>query len=326
MSKGNMFQGMARGKVGDVVFSRLDGQQIARVRNRNPKNPRTNAQLYQRAIMATIMQVYSAGKEIFDHSFQGKSVGAGCQRHFMRINAKKLRATIANEVNNNVALNAQVGRVVWPGANACVPGQYIISEGNYEQAVFDETVTSGAIAYALPALSSETEKINEYAARVGLVADDYYTFVCIFVGQDSEYDTPGAGGNYLGSGFPGQFGFIRLHVKSDIASLETVPTTWGDIFEVDSTVNIDYNVLTKAIGQSLTLLNLDPNGIGSGAIGLIRSRKDVDLRSTTTMYCPSLSDADFQEFGIVSGYALAAWKAGTSNVGDSDLILEGGNF
>ena len=43
------------------VFSRLNGQQVSRVRNRNPKNPRTNAQLYQRAIMATVMQAYSAG-------------------------------------------------------------------------------------------------------------------------------------------------------------------------------------------------------------------------------------------------------------------------
>ena len=91
MAKGNLFQGMGRGKVGDVVFSRLNGQQIARVRNRNPKNPRTNAQLYQRAIMATVMQAYSAGIAIFDHSFQGKEVGAQNQRRFMALNAKLLR-------------------------------------------------------------------------------------------------------------------------------------------------------------------------------------------------------------------------------------------
>ena len=87
MAKGNMLQGMARGKVGDVVFSRLGGEQIARVRNRHPKNPRTNAQLYQRAIMATVMQAYSAGKVIFDHAFQGREIGAGIQRRFMALNA-----------------------------------------------------------------------------------------------------------------------------------------------------------------------------------------------------------------------------------------------
>lgn len=75
MAKGNMFLGMARGKVGDVVFYRADGQQLSRVRNRNPRNPRTNAQLFQRAIMATVVQAYAAGKELFDHSFQGFQSG-----------------------------------------------------------------------------------------------------------------------------------------------------------------------------------------------------------------------------------------------------------
>ena len=74
MAKGNLFQGMGRGKVGDVVFSRLNGEQISRVRNRHPKNPRSNSQLFQRAIMATVMQAYSAGKAIFDHSFEGYAV------------------------------------------------------------------------------------------------------------------------------------------------------------------------------------------------------------------------------------------------------------
>ena len=75
MSKGNLFQGMARGSVGDVTFTRVNGQQVARVRNRKPKNPRTNKQLYQRAIMATVMRAYSAGRAIFDHSFEGVKFG-----------------------------------------------------------------------------------------------------------------------------------------------------------------------------------------------------------------------------------------------------------
>ena len=67
---------MGRGKLGDIVLTRIDGQQIARPRNRQPKNPRTNKQLYQRAVMATVMQAYSAGIKIFDHSFPRVSPSA----------------------------------------------------------------------------------------------------------------------------------------------------------------------------------------------------------------------------------------------------------
>ena len=42
MAKGNMLMGYSRGSVGDVTFARIKGQQIARARNRNPKNPKTN--------------------------------------------------------------------------------------------------------------------------------------------------------------------------------------------------------------------------------------------------------------------------------------------
>ena len=126
---------MARGKVGDVVFSRLNGQQIARVRNRNPKNPRTNAQLYQRAIMATVMQAYSAGIAIFDHSFQGKEVGAQNQRRFMSLNAKLLRSQIAADLNGSVAVASQVGRVVAPGVSSPVAACLQVSEGSLVVAI-----------------------------------------------------------------------------------------------------------------------------------------------------------------------------------------------
>ena len=121
MAKGNILLGMGRGKLGDIVLTRIDGQQIARPRNRQPKNPRTNKQLYQRAVMATVMQAYSAGIKIFDHSFEGKAVGAACQRYFMKLNAKKLRAQIAADIDGDVAEASQIGHVIAPGVSVPVP-------------------------------------------------------------------------------------------------------------------------------------------------------------------------------------------------------------
>lgn len=329
-----MLQGMARGKVGDVVFSRLNGEQISRVRNRHPKNPRSNAQLYQRAIMATVMQAYSAGKVIFDHAFEGREIGAGNQRRFMALNAKLLRSQIAADINNNVAVASQVGRVVAPGSQTPVPAQLIISEGTYDQAAFVYT-PNGSTDPANWALPSKTtgEKLSEYAARVGLIPGDIYTLVGFVTKNGTEaYNTPGVTSPY-GIVRNCEFAWVRCTVKDDVLTSESTEFLFKDAFDVESSNNVQaFNL--SVINQELSIKSLLPVGVKdfsgiNGVIGLIRSRKDNDLRSTSQLVISghgNVTETDAMKYGIASEYVLDAWTAGTSQLGDSDLILEGGEF
>lgn len=316
MSKGNLFQGMGRGKVGDVVFSRLDGEQIARVRNRHPRNPRTNAQLYQRAIMATVMRAYSAGKQIFDHSFEGLSVGAANQREFMRTNARLLRSIVASEIAESTAIADQLGRVVAPGVQSPVPFEYVVSKGTYQQAVFDAD-------FKMPApTAGETQA--QYCARIGLVAGDYYTLVAFGVRDSANvlYQV-GSYSQEQAKQYAGEFGFVRLKVKDSVitGSAEvTANSTKGTFFEAEEMAGIETAFMFDKIGDALTFDNLFGE-TATGAFGVIRSRKDQDLRSDTTLVF-----TDTKPFGIASSYALEAWSQGTQAVGDSSLILEGGDF
>lgn len=91
MAKGNMLLGHARGKVGSVVFSRLNGKQITRALAESVKNPRTDGQNVQRAIFATVNGFASAVRDIVDHSFQSYKEGATSVNRFVSINVKKLR-------------------------------------------------------------------------------------------------------------------------------------------------------------------------------------------------------------------------------------------
>lgn len=87
--KGNMFLGMARGSVGDVTFSRLGGQQVARARNRRPNNPRTAAQMTQRALFMCAVNFYSRGvQNLFKFAFEDKRPTESDYNAFMRRNAK----------------------------------------------------------------------------------------------------------------------------------------------------------------------------------------------------------------------------------------------
>lgn len=323
MAKGNLFQGMGRGKIGDVVFSRLNGQQVSRVRNRNPKNPRSNAQLYQRAIMATIMQAYSAGKKIFDHSFQGVSVGAGCQAVFMRQNLKSLRTNLSHEINDGVLADDLTVHCVYPGSTSPVPNKYLISMGTYDQKAFTPEVLSSGVAFTLPA-PENNETVAAFCARVGLIPDDYYTFCFFLSGEDVLYEAPIANDDSLGQVFDCQFGFARLHVRSNVKSIDSPVADWIDVFEIDETANCAPTFIYGSITFGISLEALDYQQNGAGALGCIRSRKDKDLRSTSYMFCPPSGEVGINEFGLCANYVLESWKAGTQSLGNSDLILEGG--
>ena len=334
MSKGNMFQGMARGKVGDVVFSRLDGQQITRVRNRNPRNPRTNAQLYQRAVMATIMQAYSAGKAIFDHSFQGKTTGSGCQREYMSRNASILRNLLAADINGNLTLTEAKARCVAPGVKSPVGfAGMLVADGTYQQQLFSvASVGQGSNAYiqwSLPAIVAK-EKCAEYATRNNILAGDIYTFVgYAAAGRETVYGDALAA-NMQSAQFKTDFFFIRLIVKSAfVESTDAIDAKlWSDLFELEfespyPVAQLMSQTIAAGVANIATLIGGDSE-TDFAWIGLIRSRKDVDYRSNTVLL--NGNNLSGQMPGLKGHYILDAWQTGATKVGDSSLILEGGGF
>ena len=241
MAKGNMLQGMATGKLGDVVFARANGEQISRVRNRHPKNPRTNKQMYQRAVMATVMQAYSAGQEIFNHAFQGKSVGAENQRAFLSKNSKLLRGLIAAELEAGTsALNCNAA-VVAPGAITPVPNEYMISEGTYPQNFLGWDATNQR--FSTPA-ALEGETVAQYAQRLGLVAGDIYTFVLMVIsGSTPSFTVRGVTTATTGaykpeSQYPCIFAFLRVQVRDVSAMTDpAAEASFADVFDVTATKN-----------------------------------------------------------------------------------------
>lgn len=323
MAKGNMLFSQARGKVGDLVFSRLDGEQIVRSRNRHPKNPKTNAQLYQRAIMATVLRAYSAGKMIFDHAFEGKQVGAQCQRYFLSENAKRLRAAIDSDIDNNVTSANAKGHVVAPGVQTPVPFKYLVSMGSLSASAL-------RVSTALPS-ANEGEKIGEYAERVGLVNGEFHTLVafgCPFK-NNSDYVMFQVNGVTEDGGFltKGSFGFIRFVVDikdSDKKSVITSETLLSKFLRIDESLNMripEFATLTyqnDRFYESYEFIGVE----SVRTAGVIRSRENEGLRSDCVL--EKLDNA--VEWGISSPYALQAWQQGATALGDSELILEGGDI
>lgn len=87
MAKGNMLLGYSRGAVGDIVFARSKGQQVARARNRNPANPNTEAQVLQRSKFAAAQRFFQlANSQFFKFAYEDKSERESDYNAFMRHN------------------------------------------------------------------------------------------------------------------------------------------------------------------------------------------------------------------------------------------------
>lgn len=325
MAKGNLFLGMGRGKVGDVVFYRMNGWQMSRVRNRNPKNPRSNEQLYQRAVIATTMKAYSMGKEIFDHAFQGYTIGEGNMRRFNSVNARILRAQLVNDIQNAVTPDNSQGRFCAPRSVTGVPiiGMQV-SEGTLVNNLFTPTESNGVYNFTMapnPNEGDESIKVGDYLKYYGIQAGDIFTFVFMIsdlettIYQNPWTDTP------LANQYNTQFAWLRLIVHGRNLDDEMKSRFYtSSIFDVESGGNLPirvgtngYMTLGKEVVFSLGIVDY------AGTIACIRSRRDVDLRSTEFTY-PYHS----KDFGIASPYILDVWSQDVEKIGESELILEGG--
>ena len=90
MAHGNMLLGYSRGSVGDVTFTRTNGQQIARARNRRPKNPRSNSQMAQRSLFASAVKMYQlAVANFFKFAYEDRKTHESDYNAFMRHNVKQ---------------------------------------------------------------------------------------------------------------------------------------------------------------------------------------------------------------------------------------------
>lgn len=172
MAKGNPFFGQLSGAVGDVVFSRLNGQQISRSRNRNPHNPNTAKQRYQRARMATAVEFYARGqKALFNFAFESKTQRESDFNAFIRAN-----------VNNTPVLDPASLREGMPPI-----GNYVMSQGSlspislrYDAETYQRpTLELAALTTTSVAQTSVGEFSRAILAEYPYQQGDFITFVQI---------------------------------------------------------------------------------------------------------------------------------------------------
>lgn len=168
-----MFLGFARGKVGSVVFSRANGQQITRAKADVVRNPQTQAQTIQRIFLNTIAQAYSAMSAICDHSFEGLQKGQQSMSYFMKQNMNALRSRVAQERAAGANFD-EIFEFSPLGTNYFAINDYVVAKGQLPQVAAIDDNADATMAFALD--------VNTYQGvldKYGLQRGDQITFVGI---------------------------------------------------------------------------------------------------------------------------------------------------
>lgn len=276
MAKGNLFLGMARKKIGDVVFYRASGEQISRARNRAPRNPRSAKQSIQRMVLATASKMAAAWRPIVDHSFEGYNVGQESVRHFQQLAMARLRGQAAYIINGGAEFSV---------ADFAIKGAPIVgkSEGlRISSGILslNPLVAEGGGSYHVAPNSAFAQTITTqdgYKAelnKIGLEPGNQLTFVCIQENTNIPVASFGTETNYAQ-----RVRYARVVFKP------TLPENFSGAL-VDSTTKQFNAALIERTEGEWPVTDLDQSGRlyfestdGSFAAvmaGLIRSEQDVN--------------------------------------------------
>lgn len=323
MATGNLFLGTARKSVGDVTFYVYRGVQRSRARRRVVANPRTVGQLIQRAVMGNVSHLYSIGKALFDHAFEGRSSGQDNQLRFNKVNQARLKGLLVSDwdalqagtISSWDDYKGRIGVRGMPGAAPFIGLQ--VSEGSYEQSFWSYDDTDLVFKSPTPG-SGQT--VKQYAASNGLLPGDIYTYLT-FAQVATGTPLISYGSDPMECLYPCRLKYLQLLVVDTVASDDTVidgTTKLDRLFALYAGEGLAADVLSQAIGSSL---DTDILGGSLGGHAVIRSKYASPLRSTSLLMT---SNPDGPT-GLTVANLIEAW-GNSASVENVDEILEGENF
>lgn len=263
-----MLLGHARGKVGDLVFSRVNGQQVIRARAAVVKNPMTESQMIQRIILNTIIQAYSRMTEICDHSFEGIPNGQKCMSAFMRKNLSMLRSHVANERADGKLFD-EIYAFSPKGMNNFAMNAYIVASGSLPQVEIESVSALNGAKIAITAAGA-TPTYEEVITSLGLQRGDQLTFI----GQEAYTDSRAA------------FKFARVILDPTLADGSAAPLDTpfldGAGYVSHPSPRNEGDDITLSFAAGKLGFTLSPSSMFGAAVIVSRQRSDGSwLRSNT---------------------------------------------
>ena len=301
MSKGNVLLGMARGAVGDIVFSRLKGQQVARARNRQPANPRTSSQMYQRALFTDAVKFYTRGRRnLFQFAFENKKANESDYNAFMRENAKR-GVVISKAAFDNYGYPALGNFIMSKGTLPPMVESNLTNRGMSVEKVFS--------ASEAPAVATIGDISRILIDGVDTLEGDILTFVTIVVNDNTNVPSvDGEGGNTqwiinqiqldANSTQPlSDYGLSATQVYSEGSAVVDIVQKIDTILNTSIAAGVVIHSRNTANGVRVSTEELALNSVATTAIEAARQRSYIDAVVESwriTQQAPIVSEAVMQ--------------------------------
>lgn len=313
MAKGNPLMSQMRGKVGDLVFTRLAGEQVTRSRNRNPKNPQTVKQMAQRAALATAVEFYTRGvKNLFKFAFENKRPGESDYNAFVRANI------------GIVPVQSRKSLV----ENNSVFGPFIMSQGSLPEPAFhfSGSFVHGALDVSNLPAAGATLTIGQLSKAIadknGLQDGDIITIVAV-TAEDDALLTDFATAVEHGA-LQAMMGVQKWSIKQ--FTLEFASTALASTLDCFDIASVDEDDETVPLNSS-AFPGLDANDAWSAGLAVIASRNtSAGVKVSTSNMKLGIATATASAIGQSAEwkkYVASTWNTSTSLDVDPENILEG---
>lgn len=174
--------GISKGKLGEGVYYHANGKQLARARNRQPANPRTDKQAVQRMVLASAAKAIAALRPLYDHSAEGVQVGQQSIFYWQRKLTQGFRAAAAAGLDPDIVGGTVADFAIKGAPMIAVYDGMPLTEGRLTMRPISK-VEDGSLVITLTdelaqAITSQAEYEAELA-KLGIQAGDQLTFVYI---------------------------------------------------------------------------------------------------------------------------------------------------
>lgn len=283
-----MFLSQARGKVGSVVFSVIKGQQVERVYNPSPANPRTNGQQAQRSLLANMTKFYKRGtKNFYKFAYEDRTIRESDFNAFARKNTMR---------------GVYMPKELYDHAGTPALGKYIVSDGSIATNIAD--YFSGENYGVLVPGTTAITTVGQFSTALmtqspGIAAGDIFTMVL----ADSEF-----GAEMMSAGDEPTWTIYQFFIDpSDLRPLASVGLT---------DINEPYLTTSRFIGVDIAGVDR----ASFGAIIISRNTPAGLLVSTSEVKGSAVANVlyDWLRGEYMKRQAAISWGA------NPDAVLQGG--
>ena len=254
MAKSKSFFGLRTGSTKSLTFQVYRGQQITKDRVYRVSNPRTDAQMTQRALIPIVAAARSALKGLVDHSFEGVAYGEASLREFSKLNLRAGALSVTSFSPNGVSNPGFADLIV---SNGSINIPYILYAEESDNVVEAKTGSLPAFSFPKADKGASADVILKYLetyARTNNVAiiapGTQLSFLTIYQRGSVKVNTGGGTIDAPTSGFV----INRIYIPngdSDSENAKGINDQWKVFEPIEE--GADRAVLVNSNGDQLSL-------------------------------------------------------------------------